>query len=221
MKNLRYFVPLVLVAFLLLVGCSLAPLRVFQAKVPDPIVKTEGQQEADRRAADLLARKLETPVALKPVAVGLSASLGAPKKSLQADTPAELERAADQSLLELRAGMLKLQQQIESQNKFLAKYAGKEIEGTGLSLLGPGMTALVIGLIVLAVACPPVMTLMFFAFRRLKAAASIVVNEVEAAAQSPETKQAVEAIKGRINTAMQSHPQRTTLLKSTITDLKK
>ena len=209
---------LAVVSGLLLVGCG--TMRLFQAKVPPPLAKEAPQVEAERRAADLIAREIQTPVELKPVAEGLSSSLGKPQKPLTSATPAELTKAAATSNGELQVGLAKMQKQIEVLNKQLIRYQGREIEGTGFDIAGPGMMVVVIGLVVLAVACPPVMTLMFFAFRRLKAAAGIVVNEVEAAAKSPEAKEAVAGIKERIAQKMQAHPQKTVLLKSVITNLK-
>ena len=205
---------------ILLVSCSLSPLRVFQAKVPPPIVKPPEQVEKERRAADLLARKIETPKELIPVAGALSESLGKPEKPIVADTPAQLIKAADTSTEELRASLVLMQHQLADLNKKLMTYQGKEIEGTGLSLLGPGMTVVVIGLIALAVLCPPALTLMIFAFKRLKAAAGIVVNEVEAASKDPTTQAAVAQIKENISEAMVAHPGKTTLLKDVITNLK-
>jgi hypothetical protein len=214
-------VVLVLLFALALPGCTSDSFRVFQAKVPPPVEKTAKATENERRAADLIAREIQTPVVLKPVAQGLSESLGKPDNPLPSSTPAELQKSAELSVAELTANVVKLQKQIEAQNKFLAKYAGKEIEGTGFSMFGPGMTVVVLALIALAIFCPPALTLMFFAFRRLKAAAGIVVNEVENAAKSEETKAAVEAIKAKVAESMQKHKQPTTLLKGVITNLKK
>lgn len=200
-------------------GCGL-PSRIFTAKVPPPVQKLPAQVEGERRAADLLAHGIQKPESLKPVAQGLSDSLGKPEKPLPSATPEQVDTSAAQSLEALNAGMLKLQKQLDAQNKFLAKYAGKEIEGTGFSLLGPGMVTLVIILIVVAVACPPALTLMFFAFKRLKAAAGIVVNQMEEAGKSPEAAEAVAGIKAKIAQEMKQHPQPTELLKGVITKLK-
>lgn len=220
--SILFRVAAVLCALGLFASCQVEPLRVFKATVPPPAEKTPQQIEAERQAADLLAKGVREPKSLKPVADKLSNSLGKPKEPLVQDspTPEQVDTAAADAIAALNAGMAKMQKQLDAQNKFLAKYAGKEIEGTGLSLFGPGMTALIIALVVLAVACPPALTLMAFAYRRLKAAASIVVTEVEAASHEPEAQKAVASIKSKIAERMQRHPQKTTLLKSIVTNLK-
>ena len=206
---------------LFLTACSWQPLRVFQAKVPEPLAKAPAQIEAERRGADLIARKIEQPEELKPVAVALAASLGAPAEPIEAATAAELPKVAATATAELQAGMVKMQRQIEQLNRILAKYQGKEIEGTGFSLLGPGATVIIVGLIVLAVAFPPVLTLLVFAYRRLKATAGIVVNQLEDAANAPETREAVAIIKAKVRQRMAESPVNTQALKSVVLDLKK
>lgn len=202
------------------VGCTAGALRIFQAKVPPPTAPSSETTESQRRAADLIARKIEKPEELKPVAQGLSQSLGAPRTPIKADTPEELVKAADTSYNELRSTILELQKQIAAQNRYLARYQGKEIEGTGFSLLGPGMATIVIGLIALGVVFPPAFTIMGLMYRRLKAAGGIVVNQIEEAAKDPETRAAVEKLKGSIQQKMYAHPQNTKALKSVITKLK-
>lgn len=216
MRTLRAVLVLALAA--LLGSCGVPVL--FQKTVPPPVVKEERQLEAERGAADLIARKIETPIELKPVAVSLSASLGAPKKSLVDVKEFDLPKASAAATHDLQAGIVQMQKQLAQLNAKLTQLQGKDIEGTGFSLLGPGMGVVAIGVVVLAIACPPVMTLMFFAFRRLKAAAGIVVNEMEKAADAPQAKEAVIEIKRRIAASMQAHPQKTSLLKNVITDLK-
>lgn len=213
----KFFLCLLVFCF---TGCGIIPTRIFQKKVPPPITKAPAQIENERQAADLIAQSITAPPSLKPVAQELSSSLGKPEKPLPSATPAQVDDSASKSIASLSAGMVKLQEQVEAQNRFIAKYAGKTLDDTGFSLLGPGMGAVVIGLIALAVLCPPALTLMIFAFRRLKAAAGIVVNQVEAAAKEPATQAAVNSIKAKIESAMQSHPAQTTLLKDTITNLK-
>lgn len=209
-------------ALLFLSACTMAEFRVGQKKVPDPIAKTDKQIEGERQAADLLAKGIKEPPSLKPVAQGLSDSLGKPEKPLVSTSPttAEVDTASVLALQRLESGMVKMQQQIEAQNKFIAKYSGTKLEGTGFDLMGPGSFLLVVGLIVLAVLCPPIITLMFFALRRLKAAAGIVVNEIESAAKDPEAKAAVAKIKANVAAKMQSNKQPTSLLKNVITNLK-
>ena len=122
--------------------------------------------------AEALARKIETPEALQPVATALSASLGPPAAQIPAATAAELPAAANTATADLRAGMVEMQRQLAQLNKKLTTYQGKDIEGTGFSVLGPGVTTLVLVLIVLAVIFPPVFALLAFAYRRLQASQS-------------------------------------------------
>jgi hypothetical protein len=208
------------IPLLLLTGCFGGG-RIFQKEVPKPVVKLAPQVEAERRSADLIARYIKTPEELKPVATALSTSLGTPYEPIEVDRLADLPKAASVSTTELTAAVISMQKQIAALNKTLTKYQGKEIEGTGFSYLGPGMTAIVIGLIVLAVACPPALALMGFAYRRLKATAKIVVNEMEEAANAPETQEAVGAVKKRISKAMGNHKINTATLKAVVLDLKK
>lgn len=221
-KRFLYFIRCVapLFALGLLASCQLNPLRVFQAKVPPPAAKSPQQIEGERQAAELLTHGKIDPPSLEKVADSLSDSLGKPDKPLPSATPAQVDKSAAEVVARMEANIAKMQKTLDAQNKFIAKYAGKEIEGTGFSMLGPGMTALVIGLIVLAIACPPALTLMAFAYRRLKAAAGIVVNELEEAASNPEAKDAVAKIKSNIGAKMKQHPQKTTLLKEVVTNLK-
>lgn len=183
-------------------GCNTSAFRVFEKEVPKPITKPDKQIEAERRSADLLARFFQEPKVLRPVALSLSESLGAPKEPIPAATIEDLPKAADTSINELKASVVAMQRQLEQLNKTLATYQGKTIEGTGFSLLGPGMAAIVIGLIVLGVVFPPAFTLMLFAYRRLKATAGIIVEQVEEASKSPEAKKAVDEIKTAISRKM-------------------
>ena len=104
------YLPLVLL--LVLPGCSTSFGRFFQTKVPTPIVKQEAQMEAERRSADFIARTIETPVELKPIAEALSQSLGAPKVQIKSLTLADLPAAYLTASRELHAGQVAQQQQI-------------------------------------------------------------------------------------------------------------
>lgn len=184
-----------LLCFLLLALCGCSTFRVFQSKVPIPVEKREPQLEAERSAADLIARRIETPVELIPVANSLSRSLGAPKLSL-ADMPKLTPiAAANIANADLRKGILDLQDQLRTTNTKLAALQGKEIEGTGFSLLGPGVGTIVIGLIVLGVIFPPAFTIMGIMYRRLKQTTGMIVEQIDSASKAPETQEAVAALK--------------------------
>lgn len=213
------YLPLTLL--LVLPGCSSSFGRFFQAKVPTPIVKQEPQLEAERRSADLIARTVETPPELKPVAIALSQSLGTPKNPIKAEVPSDIPQASIVAVKDLHDNQLALQKQIFDLNKQLIKYQGKEIEGTGLNLLGPGIITLLIILAILGIMFPPIATLLLFAYRRLKTAASLVVQGVEEAASAPETQAAVSSIKARISKKMGDHSISTATLKNVVLDLKK
>ncbi len=231
MKSFRfpYFSPtLAIVTFALsciIFGCT-GP-RAFQSTVPPPIVKSPEQIEAERQGADLLAQTLQEPAELKPVALALSASLGAPKKSLvevkilNGVNTFDVPKASAVAVHNLQKALVQMQGQRDALNAKLTKLQGKEIEGTGFSLLGPGLLTTVIIICVIAVVCPGAMTAMWFVMRRLKAAASIVVNKMEAASKDPETKDAIAKVKKDIEADMIAHPQKTTLLRDVITNLKK
>lgn len=173
MLNARMRRGIVLAIVAGLAGCQLPQWRVFQAKVPEPVKKNEVQVETDRRAADLIARKIEKPVELKPVAVGLSESLGKPERMIEGP------KAAETSVEELRFSVVKTQEMVKKQNELLTKFAGREIEGTGLNLFGPGMGVVVIGLVVLGVMCPPAATAIFFLLRRTGSALKQTVASIE------------------------------------------
>lgn len=214
----RFFIYFAVAA--LTFGCTAS--RIFQTKVPAPIVKTEDQLDSERQGADLIAKTIETPVELKPVATALSTSLGAPKKSLFVGGQSfNLPQAANHASGDLQTSILQVQKQLDQLNIKLSKLQGKDIEGTGISILGPGMVTVVLVLIALGVFFPPALTLLAFAYRRLKATASIVVAEVEKAAKAPETQAAVAAIKKGIANKMEAHPISTVALENTILDLKK
>lgn len=215
---------------LLLVGCNVVSKRLFQAEVSPPIEKTPKQIETERRAADLIARFIEEPKVLKPVAVGLSASLGQPETPIPAPTVAELPKAASLAENELRLALVAMQKQLTELNENLAKYQGKKIEGTGFAIAGPSAIAIVIALVVLCAIFPPALTLLLFTVRRLKATAAIVVNKLEDASNealkavpaTPEEAKAIEATKEAfINLKKDIGNKMDRKHKATVLDLKK
>jgi hypothetical protein len=132
--------------------------RVFQKKVDPKMAEPPAEKvEAERRGAalirDLSASPTPDPVAkvaaIHAVAVPLSASLGEPKQ------PAA---AADQAavIASLQRGILAEQKKAEQWRAFAQKYAGKEIEGTGVNLAGPAGLVALVAVIALCVAVPPI-----------------------------------------------------------------
>lgn len=158
---------LVLSVFLL-AGCqSLMPeWRIFQKKVPAPIVKPAAQVELERQAAEYIARNVEKPVELKPIAVGLSKSLGVPDKPVMA-IPAE---AGPDFYDEWMKVLKKEQEQRDELNAMLAKQEGKKIEGTGYNIFGFSVGAAGLALIVLMVMFPPLATIIWAIFTRVSGA---------------------------------------------------
>lgn len=165
-----------LFTFLVFSGCTLPQWRVFQAKVPAPLAKPLDQTEFERRAAELLARRIEKPEALKPVAQQLSASLGAPAKPI---TEPDVEKASALSVDELQRGMAKMQAQLALLNRRLATYQGKEIEGTGFNLAGPTGLLSIAGIVALCIFVPGFLTFVLFVIRRLRGTIQQMAQAVE------------------------------------------
>ena len=130
----------ILLFVLALPGCSLLPeMRVFQKKVPaDMSLKPPAQVEGEKRGAAFI-RAVSTPpvadpaqavAAIYPVATALSGSLGEPAKPVT---------VADQDAIitSLRQGLAAKDAQIEKWRQFGRKYAGAELEGTGIDVAGP------------------------------------------------------------------------------------
>lgn len=172
---MRRLIP-VIVLVVAFAGCQFPQWRVGQAKVPEPMDRPKAQVEAERQAADLVARTIKEPEEMIPVAQKLSESLGAPQKQIDAT---DLNKARDEALALLLRGMLRQQKQLDELNTKLAKYQGKEIEGTGFNLFGPSMSLVVISLIALGVICPPAATLMFFLLRKTRDALKTTITNVE------------------------------------------
>lgn len=168
-------------------------MRLFQDKVPAPLAKAPAQVEAERAGADLIARRLEQPKELIPVAQKLSTSLGAPAKPF--DMP--IAPAATAAVAALDKGTADMSRKLDLLNAKLALLQGKEIEGTGVSLLGPGMVAIVVGLIALGVVFPPAFTFLLFAFKRLRAASKTIVQTIDEQ-DDPEVVAALAKVKSQL-----------------------
>lgn len=154
---------------LLLTGCqSLIPQwRVFQKKVPEPIVKTDSQREIDRQAADYIARTVETPPGLKPIAASLSESLGHPAKPIKVTDDSEAKLQAM-----LAKALLQTQRERDELNTALTKTEGKKIEGTGYNVFGFAISGTVILVIALCVMFPPLAGIIWWIIQRAYGALS-------------------------------------------------
>lgn len=131
---------LLILLVLTLPGCALMPeWRVFQKKVPATMnEKPPAQVEGEKQGAAFI-RAVSTPpvadpakavAAIYPVANALSASLGEPAKPVT---------VADQDAIinSLRAGLAAKDAQLDKWRQFGRKYAGAELEGTGIDVAGP------------------------------------------------------------------------------------
>lgn len=158
------------VACLALTGCqSLLPeWRLFQKKVPAPIVKPAAQIETERRTADYIARTVTEPPQIKAMARDLSESLGKPEHPIAADTAPDDAEA--RMAREWQKVLLKQQEQLDQLNALLAKSEGKKIEGTGINVFGFSVGAAGLALIVLCVMFPPLATILWAIFKRVSGA---------------------------------------------------
>lgn len=155
-----------LILCLFLTGCQLPQWRVFQAKVPEPIVKAPRAVEVERQAADLLAKRIEKPAELIPVAQRLSASLGLPEKPLEGST----EELAPETVKALERELLRTQNQLDELNKLLTKNEGKKVEGTGINIFGASFSLGVVAIVVLCIMFPPIGLVLWSIFKRLSGA---------------------------------------------------
>lgn len=161
---------------LMLAGCRLPQWRVFEANVPAPLVKEEKQVEAERSAADLVARTITEPRQMIAVAQKLSESLGAPEKQIDAT---DLNQARDKALVLLLKGIQRQQEQLDQLNAKLEKYEGKKIEGTGVNVFGFAVSLPVIGLIALCVLFPSVAGVLFWLLRKFKGALTATIKGIQ------------------------------------------
>lgn len=171
------WIGLVPLCFLFLSGCALLPeLRVFQKKLPPPVEQskvTEGQ----RQAADYIAKKIEKPEELKPVAQELATSLGTPVEPV-VDT-GDIKADSEKIVETLRAENADLRKRIEKQAAWLREYQGAKLEGTGFNLTGPLGFLGFFGIIALVVFVPGTLTAAFFVIRRLRSTVQVVSQSIE------------------------------------------
>lgn len=144
---------------LAIAGCSVMPQwRVFQKQVDPKLAEPTAEKiEAERRGAafirDLSATPTPDPVAkvaaIHAVAVPLSTSLGEPKKPAGPSDQAAV-------VAQLQQGLLAEQKKAEQWKAFAKKYAGKELEDTGVNLAGPAGLVGLVAVVALCVAVPPI-----------------------------------------------------------------
>lgn len=159
----------VILACLCLSGCAsmLPQWRLFQKKVPAPIVKPAAQIETERRTADYIARKIEWKSPVKTMALNLSASIGRPERPIADDDEAVIEQ---RMRVEWDKVLLKEQDQRAELNERLTAQEGKKIEGTGYNIFGFSVGFAGLALIVLCVMFPPLATILWAVFKRVSGA---------------------------------------------------
>lgn len=180
--------------------------RVGQQAVPKPLVKGAQQQEAERRAAKVIAQRIEAPEPLKPVAAHLSQSLGEPAKDA-----ATIEAADAQLVIGIRGQ----QTDLAKLNVALATLDGKKIEGTGVNLFGwaGGLGGVLI--IAACIACPSLIGVFWWFMKRSAGALRTVVHGVENF-QEAHPDEAL-ALKGELSKVMdESHKLTVAKVKATL-----
>jgi hypothetical protein len=161
------------IALILVLLCSGCSWNVFQARVPSAVVKTQSHLESERIAGDFLARNVNEQN--KQVATSLSHSLGLPIES--SNDAENISENLNEEISENRKNQNQL-------NETLNKYAGKEIEGTGIDI-GKGLSITSIVLLMIAiVAFPSIISILFFLLRQSRSALSAIVSGVETFKQS-------------------------------------
>lgn len=148
----------ILIACCLGLLTSCAAVRVFQKKVPaDLTEKPAEQKEGEKRAAAFIQLRSAPPVGnpgqavaeIHEVSNGLVSSLGLPDVPVKQDDFLKI-------IAELQNANIAKDKQLEAWKAFGRKYAGKELEGTGVDL-GPWLgTGGLIAVIALCVLCPPI-----------------------------------------------------------------
>ena len=106
----------------------------------------------------------------RKVATSLSFSLGNPKT---------IETDAETIAEGLNAENGRHQINADSLNVELAEFEGKKIEGTGIEIGGILNSGMLIGLIVLCVLFPPIVSVLFFLFKRASGTLKNVVGGID------------------------------------------
>lgn len=190
-------------------GCSALPSwRIFQKKIdPKLVEKPDKQVEAERQAAKYIVLKSAAPFGnpvtqleeIHSVAVPLSASLGEPAQVI-------VVQDKDSIIAALHAGMIAEQKKTEAWKAFATKYAGKEIEGTGVDLAPWGGGLGLIGLLAACILVPGFGTLVLFVIKRLRGTVQQISQGVEeyAAANPAAAADLKQKLRGTMDLAHQA-----------------
>lgn len=190
MKKASLFV---LLPFLFL-GCIMPEARVFQKKVPIEQASPE-ILEGQRQGAEYIEQKSASPGAdpvktieeIHAVAAPLSASLGEPAKKITVDD-------SEVVIASLKKALLAEQKRADDWEKFSQKYAGTQLEGTGIDLATPGVFLGIGTLIALFIFVPGTLSVALFVMRRLRLTLQQTVKSVEEfAAENPEAAVSLKA----------------------------
>ena len=178
----------------LFLGCIMPEARVFQKKVPVEQASPE-ILEGQRQGAEYIEQKSASPGAdpvktieeIHAVAAPLSASLGEPAKKITVDD-------SEVVIASLKKALLAEQKRADDWEKFSQKYAGTQLEGTGIDLATPGVFLGIGTLIALFIFVPGTLSVALFVMRRLRLTLQQTVKSVEEfAAENPEAAVSLKA----------------------------
>ena len=178
----------------LFLGCIMPEARVFQKKVPVEQASPE-ILEGQRQGAEYIEQKSASPGAdpvktieeIHAVAAPLSASLGEPAKKITVDD-------REVVIASLKKALLAEQKRADDWEKFSQKYAGTQLEGTGIDLATPGVFLGVGTLIALFIFVPGTLSVALFVMSRLRLTLQQTVKSVEEfAAENPEAAVSLKA----------------------------
>lgn len=203
-----------LVCCLVVLGCNAPQWRVFQSKVPAPLAKSAVQVEAERAGADLVARTIEKPVELVPVAQKLSESLGAPEHPITQSKPI---KARGEALDGLNDGIKESQRQLVLLNEKLSKVDGAKIEGTGVNVFGFAVSLPIIGLIALCIFFPSTIGVLWWLLKKSKGALVATIKGVQDFKDSQPVPEVVTELNASLSKKMDdSHKKLVKKIKATL-----
>jgi hypothetical protein len=140
-----------LILTLLLSASGCFQTTIFEKRLPEPIRKEKRHIENERQGALMLAKQTKSELANT-----LSYSLGYPQNLDSSET----------ITANLKADIAKHQNKQDSLNEELARYEGKTIAGTGFNIGKVMNWGLLVGIIVLVVMFPPIITILGFLLKR-------------------------------------------------------